>query len=76
MRHSVFKLSMLRRHLEELGHGFKLSEVEEALNILSSTFIESAGSLDDEPRQTSAWVHRWHDFDRFRCGLCRPGSYW
>ena len=32
-----FTLSMLRRHLEELGHGYKLSEIKEALDILSDT---------------------------------------
>ena len=31
---------MLRRHLEELGHGYKLSEIKEALDILSDTSIE------------------------------------
>ena len=36
----VFTLSMLRRHLEDLGHGFKLSEIKEALDILSNTLIE------------------------------------
>ena len=35
-----FSLSMLRRHLEDLGHGFKLSEIKEALDILSDTLIE------------------------------------
>ena len=35
-----FTLSMLRRHLEDLGHGFKLSEIKEALDILSDTLIE------------------------------------
>jgi len=37
-RHSVtvfFTLSMIRRHLEKLGHGFNLSEIKEALEILS-----------------------------------------
>src|SRR5271157_6504616 len=41
-RHSVtvfFTLSMLRRHLEKLGHGFMLSEIKEALDILSGTMI-------------------------------------
>jgi hypothetical protein len=32
-----FSLSMLRRHLEELGHGYKLSEIKEALDILADT---------------------------------------
>ena len=35
-----FTLSMLRRHLEDLGHGFKLSAIKEALDILSDTLIE------------------------------------
>jgi hypothetical protein len=41
-RHAVtvfFTLSMLRRHLEKLGHGFMLSEIKEALDILSGTMI-------------------------------------
>jgi hypothetical protein len=41
-RHSVtvfFTLSMLRRHLEKLGHGFMLSEIKDALDILSGTMI-------------------------------------
>jgi hypothetical protein len=32
-----FSLSMLRRHLEELGHGYKLSEIKEALDILADS---------------------------------------
>ena len=28
-----FTLSMIRRHLEELGHGYKLSEIKQALDI-------------------------------------------
>jgi hypothetical protein len=36
----LFKLSQIRRHLEELGHGYKLNEIKEALDILSHTFIE------------------------------------
>lgn len=42
-RHSVtvfFTLSMIRRHLEKLGHGFMLSEIKEALDILSGTMME------------------------------------
>ena len=35
-----FSLSMLRRHLEELGHGFRLNEIKEALDIFSGTIIE------------------------------------
>jgi hypothetical protein len=34
-----FSLSMLRRHLEELGHGYKLNEIKEALDILADTRI-------------------------------------
>jgi hypothetical protein len=30
---------MLRRHLEQLGHGYKLSEIREALDILVDTRI-------------------------------------
>jgi len=47
-----FTLSMLRRHLEELGHGFKLSAIKEALDILSHTSIEIRFEPDDEPGQT------------------------
>jgi hypothetical protein len=47
-----FTLSMLRRHLEELGHGFKLSAIKEALDILSHTSIEIRLESDDEPGQT------------------------
>jgi len=47
-----FTLSMLRRHLEELGHGFKLSAIKEALDILSHTSIEIRLEPDDEPGQT------------------------
>src|SRR5208337_3926095 len=36
---SSLQLSMLRRHLEELGHGYKLSEIKEALDILADTRI-------------------------------------
>ena len=69
---------MLRRHLEELGHGFKLSEIKEALDILSHTFIKiRLETSDDEPGQTKRLtVHGWHDFDQLHCGLCRPGPYW
>ncbi len=34
-----FPLSMLRRHLEQLSHGYKLSEIKEALDILADTRI-------------------------------------
>jgi hypothetical protein len=40
---------MLRRHLEELGHGFKLAEIKEALDILSGTMIELSPSDEHEP---------------------------
>ena len=44
---------MLRRHLEHLGHGFKLSAIKEALDILSDTLIEiRLESHDDEPGQS------------------------
>ena len=43
-----FSLSMLRRHLEELGHGFKLSEIKEALDILSGTMIELSRVEEDQ----------------------------
>jgi hypothetical protein len=46
-----FTLSMIRRHLEELGHGFKLSEIKEALDILSDTSIEVRLDSDGEPGQ-------------------------
>jgi hypothetical protein len=46
-----FTLSMIRRHLEELGHGFKLSEIKEALDILSDTSIEVRLASDAEPGQ-------------------------
>src|SRR6266403_4798676 len=47
-----FTLSMLRRHLEGLGHGFRLSAIKEALDILSDTFIEIRLEADDEPGQS------------------------
>ena len=47
-----FTLSMLRRHLEGLGHGFRLSAIKEALNILSDTLIEIRLEADDEPGQS------------------------
>jgi hypothetical protein len=40
-----FTLSMLRRHLEELGHGYKLSEIKEALDILSGSFDERGNKV-------------------------------
>jgi hypothetical protein len=43
-----FSLSMLRRHLEELGHGFKLNEIKEALDILSGTMIELSRAEEDQ----------------------------
>ena len=43
---------MLRRHLEDLGHGFKLSEIKEALDILSDTLIEIRLELGRRAWQT------------------------
>jgi hypothetical protein len=57
-RHSVTvfsTLSMIRRHLEKLGHGFMLSEIKEALDILSGTMIEIFlldGDAVQQPRRT------------------------
>src|SRR5271166_4810393 len=57
-RHSVtvfFTLSMIRRHLETLGHGFMLSEIKEALEILSGTMMEIFlldGDAAQQPRRT------------------------
>lgn len=34
-----FTLSQVRRHLEDLGHGYKIAEIQEALDILSGTEI-------------------------------------
>ena len=56
-RHSVtvfFTLSMIRRHLEKLGHGFMLSEIKEALDILSGTMMEIFlldGDAAQQPRR-------------------------
>jgi hypothetical protein len=47
-----FTLSMIRRHLEEIGHGYKLSEIKEALDILSDTSIEVRLNSDAEPPQS------------------------
>ena len=56
-----FTLSMIRRHLEELGHGFKLSEIKEALDILSDTSIEVRLDSDGEPGQSqTATLHEGH----------------
>ena len=56
-----FTLSMLRRHLEELGHGFKLSAIKEALDILSHTSIEIGVWGATEPRmalrRSLFWTH-------------------
>jgi hypothetical protein len=49
-----FSLSMLRRHLEELGHGFKLSEIKEALDILSGTMIELSRVEEDQLQAENA----------------------
>jgi hypothetical protein len=47
-----FTLSMIRRHLEELGHGYKLSEIKQALDILSDTSIEVRLDSDVESVQS------------------------
>ena len=43
-----FTLSMIRRHLETLGHGYKLKEIQEALDVLSGTMIEISPAEDQE----------------------------
>jgi hypothetical protein len=43
-----FTLSMIRRHLEALGHGYKLREIKEALDVLSGTMIEISPAEDQE----------------------------
>ena len=58
-----FSLSMLRRHLEELGHGFKLNEIKEALDILSGTMIElSSGEEDHLESKKGKWANRRKNF--------------
>jgi hypothetical protein len=47
-----FTLSMIRRHLEEIGHGYKLNEIKEALDILSDTSIEVRLDSDAEVVQS------------------------
>ena len=51
-----FSLSMLRRHLEELGHGYKLSEIKEALDILADTRI-AVEEEDDRDKHRSPATH-------------------
>ena len=46
---AFFTLPMIRRHLEEFGHGFKLSEIKVALDILSDTSIEVRLDSEGEP---------------------------
>ena len=46
-----FTLSMIRRHLEEIGHGYKLSAIKEALDILADTSIEIRLDSDAELAQ-------------------------
>jgi hypothetical protein len=48
----LFTLSMIRRHLEEIGHGYKLSAIKEALDILADTSIEIRLDSDAEPPQS------------------------
>jgi hypothetical protein len=58
-----FSLSMLRRHLEELGHGFKLNEIKEALDILSGTMIELSFPEEDQPESKKGkWANRCRNF--------------
>ena len=66
----VFTLSMLRRHLEDLGHGFKLSEIKEALDILSDTLIELRLDDDIGTKQGAAALHESHDFEQLHRRLC------
>jgi hypothetical protein len=49
-----FSLSMLRRHLEQLGHGYKLSEIKEALEILADTRI----AVEEETIETKTGRQR------------------
>ena len=49
-----FSLSMLRRHLEQLGHGYKLSEIREALDILADTRI----AVEEETIETNTGRQR------------------
>jgi hypothetical protein len=42
---------MLRRHLEQLGHGYKLAKIKEALDILSGTMIEISPPQDHDSTQ-------------------------
>jgi hypothetical protein len=49
-----FSLSMLRRHLEQLGHGYKLSEIKEALDILADTRI----AVEEETIETKTGRQR------------------
>ena len=58
-----FSLSMLRRHLEELGHGFKLNEIKEALDILSGTMIELSPAEEDQlESKTGRWANGRKNF--------------
>jgi hypothetical protein len=58
-----FSLSMLRRHLEELAHGFKLNEIKEALDILSGTMIELSAAEQDQPESKKGkWTNRRRNF--------------
>jgi hypothetical protein len=63
----------LRRHLEEFGHGYKLSEIKEALNVLSGTMLEI--SLAEEQVTSPPRGGKWkpaapfckgHDFEQLR----------
>jgi hypothetical protein len=45
-----FTISMVRRHLENIGHGFNIAEIKEALDILSGTMIEIS-LISEEKRE-------------------------
>lgn len=52
-----FTLSQVRRHLEDLGHGYKIAEIQEALDILSGTEITVFSS---RPREGDGRIRKRH----------------
>ena len=51
------------RHLEELGHGFRLNEIKEALDILSGTMIELSLAEEDQlESKTGRWANGRRNF--------------
>ena len=52
-----FTLSMIRRHLESLGHGYKISEIQEALDILSGARIEVRPEADNKEKGAKRHKH-------------------